>query len=320
MSKQAVVVANALHKTPWQRFAINFKRNWQLHLMVVLPLAYLLIFNFGPMFGLQIAFRDFNPRKGIWESEWVGLEHYARFFSNRLWQRYLVNTVTVSLYSIAVGFPIPIIFALVLHINERKGLKALAQNISYVPHFISTVILVGIINQVFSPHVGLFGTVCNLLNIQTSVDLRKDADAFYHMYVWSGVWQQMGWNAIMYVAALSAVSQELHEAAKLDGASRWKRVLHVDLPSILPTICMLFILRFGSIMSVGHEKVYLMQYDSNLERSEVISTYVYKTGIGGADYSFGTAVGLLNSVINTCMICLVNWITDKLSEGENSLF
>ena len=159
-----------------------------------------------------------------------------------------------------------------------------------------------------------------MFNIQTGVDLRKDADSFYHMYVWSGVWQQMGWNAIMYVAALSSVSQELHEAAKLDGASRWKRVIHVDIPAILPTICMLLILRFGSIMAVGYEKVYLMQYPDNIEKSEVISTYVYKFGLGSGDYSFGTAVSLLNSAINTGMICLVNWITDRLSDGENSLF
>ena len=320
MSKQAVVAANVLRKTPLQRFVINFKRSWQLHVMMILPLAYLLIFNFAPMFGLQIAFREFSNRKGIWESEWVGLQHYVKFFSNRLWQEYLRNTITVSLYSIAAGFPIPIIFALVLHVNERKGLKVLTQNIAYVPHFVSTVILVGIINQVFSPHIGLFGTFCRIFNIETGVDLRRDADAFYHMYVWSGVWQQMGWNAIMYVAALSSVSQELHEAAKLDGASRWKRVLHVDIPAILPTICMLLILRFGSIMAVGYEKVYLMQYPENIEKSEVISTYVYKYGLGDANYSFGTAVSLLNSAINTGMICLVNWITDKLSDGENSLF
>ena len=320
MSKQAVVSANTLRKTPWQRFVINFKKNWQLHLMMILPLAYLLIFHYGPMFGLQIAFRDYSNRKGIWGSEWVGLKFYQKFFSNRLWQEYLINTVTVSLYSIAVGFPIPIIFALILHINERKGLKVLTQNVAYVPHFISTVILVGMINQIFSPYSGLFAAVCRLFDINTGVDLRKDADAFYHMYVWSGVWQGMGWNAIMYVAALSSVSQELHEAAKLDGASRWKRVIHVDIPAILPTICMMLILRFGSVMAVGYEKVYLMQCDQNLEKSEVISTYVYKRGIQEGDMSFGTAVGLLNSVINTCMICLVNWITDKLSDGENSLF
>ena len=320
MSKQAVVAANVLHKTSWQRFVTNFKKCWQLHLMMILPLAYLLIFNFAPMFGLQIAFRDFSNRKGIWASEWVGLENYVKFFSNRLWQEYLRNTIIVSLYSIAAGFPIPIIFALVLHVNERKGLKVLTQNIAYVPHFISVVILVGIINQVFSPYIGLFGAFCKAFDIQTGVDLRTDADAFYHMYVWSGVWQEMGWSAIMYVAALSSVSQELHEAAKLDGASRWKRVLHVDIPAILPTICMLLILRFGSVMAVGYEKVFLMQSADNIERSEVISTYVYKRGLQDADYSFGTAVSLLNSAINTGMICLVNWITDKLSDGENSLF
>lgn len=320
MSKQVVVSANTLRKTPWQRFCLNFKKNWQLHLMMLLPLVYVLIFEFGPMYGLQVAFRDYRPRKGIWGSEWVGLEQFQKFFSNRQWKDYLRNTVTISLYSIAAGFPIPIIFALVLHINEKKGLKKIAQNISFLPHFISVIILVGILNQLFSPYAGLYGTICTRLGIKNKVDIRNSADAFYHLYVWSGVWQGMGWNAIMYVASLSAVSPELHEAAKIDGASRWKRVLHVDIPAILPTICMMLILRFGSVISVGYEKVYLMQSTENMAKSEVISTYVYKYGVANAQYSFGTAVGLLNSAINTCMIILVNWITDKLSDGENSLF
>lgn len=320
MSKKAAISANTLKKTPWERFCLNFSRSWQLHLMIILPLAYLLVFHFGPLYGLQIAFRNYRPRKGIWGSEWVNLDNFIKFFDNHKWKYYLRNTLTVSLYTIAASFPVPIILALMLHVNENKVLKKLTQNVSYLPHFISTVIMVGILYQVLSPISGLYGTACRLLGIDAINDLRQDPDAFYHMYVWSGVWQSMGWSAIMYVAALSAVPLELHEAAKIDGASRFKRVLHVDLPTILPTICMMLILRFGSVMSVGYEKVYLMQNGANLERSEVISTYVYRNGIGSAQYSFGTAVGLMNSAINTVLILFVNWITDKLSDGENSLF
>ena len=254
MQKQAFMSANTLQKTPWQRFVLNFRKNWQLHLMMLLPLAYILLFNYGPMYGIQIAFREYRPRKGIWGSEWVGLYQFERFFSNRKWFFYLRNTLTISLYQIAAGFPIPIILALILHISEKKVLKKVVQNVSYIPHFISVVILVGILNQVFSPYSGIYGAICRVLGILQPEDIRNSQDSFYHLYVWSGVWQQMGWQAIMYVAALSGVSQELHEAAKIDGASRWKRVLHVDLPAIMPTVCMMLILRFGSIVSVGHER------------------------------------------------------------------
>ena len=320
MQKQTFMSANTLRKTPIQRFWLNFKKNWQLHLMILLPLAYVLLFYYGPMYGLQIAFREYRPRKGIWGSEWVGLYQFERFFSNRKWFFYLKNTMTISLYQIVAGFPVPIILALILHISEKKVLKKVVQNVSYLPHFISVVILVGILNQVFSPYSGIYGAICRVLGVLQPVDIRNSQDSFYHLYVWSGVWQQMGWSAILYVAALSGVSQELHEAAKIDGASRWKRVLNVDLPAIMPTVCMMLILRFGSIISVGHEKAYLMQNGANIEVSEIVSTYVYKKGIGDANYSFGTAVGLMNTVVNTTMVLLVNWVTDKLSDGENSLF
>lgn len=309
-----------LHKSPWQRFLINFKKNWQLHLMVLLPLAYLLTFNYGPMYGVQIAFKEYRPRAGIWGSDWVGLKQYETFFSNYKWTVYVKNTLTISLYSIAAGFPVPIILALILHVNENDRLKKLTQNVSYLPHFISVVVMVGILNQLLSPVSGLYGVVMHALGFDVVPDLQGDPDAFYHLMVWSGVWQNMGWSTIMYVAALSAVSPDLHEAAKLDGASRWKRVLHVDLPSIMPTICMMLILRFGSIMEVGYEKTYLMQTPTNLEKSEVISTYVFKNGIADANYSYGTAVDLMNSVITIILVNLVNWITNKLSDGENGLF
>jgi len=310
---------NDLNKSSIRLFGIQFKRSWQLYLMILLPLAYLVIFNYVPLYGLQIAFRNYRPRAGIWGSEWVGLEQFKHFFSNYKWSQYVKNTLTISLYSILVGFPIPIFLALCLHVNHHERLKKLTQNLSYLPHFISVVVMVGILNQVLSPISGVYSSLMGLLGLPVR-DLRSDPGAFYHLVVWSGVWQNMGWSTIMYVAALTAVPQDLHEAAMLDGASRWKRVLHVDLPTIMPTICMMLILRFGSIMEVGFDKVYLMQYATNLEKSEVISTYVFKNGVASGQYSYGTAVGLMNSAITLALVMLVNWITNRLSDNENGLF
>lgn len=321
MAKRATTVTSELvPRSGRQRFWINFKRNWQLHLMMVLPLIYLLLFNYLPMFGLQIAFKNYRARDGIWGSSWVGLTHFQKFFSNYKWKMIVGNTLKISLYSIAAGFPIPIFLAVVLHICEIPPLKKLTQNVSYIPHFISTVVMVGVINQVFNPFTGMWGSLQNLLGLSMQSDIRSNPKAFIHLYVWSGVWQSMGWSTIMYVAALSGVSTELHEAARIDGASRLRRVFAVDLPAITPTICIMLILRFGSVMSVGYEKVFLMQNSLNLSESEVISTYVYKTGLGNNEFSFGTAISLMNSVINTSMIILVNWITNRLSDNEVGLF
>ena len=232
----------------------------------------------------------------------------------------MTNTVSISFYQICAGFPIPIILALVIHINQKKFLKKLTQNVAYIPHFISVIVMVGMLNQIFHPQFGVLAAIYHELGIYTVPDIRYMDTTFRHLYVWSGVWQNMGWSTIIYVAALTGVSHELHEAAKIDGASRWKRVLSVDLPAIMPTISIMLIMRFGSIMSVGYEKVYLMQKSTNIEVSEVISTYVYKVGIAGGRQSFGTAIGLLNSAINSAMVILVNKIASWLTDGEAGLF
>lgn len=298
---------------------IVFKKDWQLDLMILFPLIYVLLFSYAPMFGLQIAFKDYSPRAGILGSEWIGLENFRTFFSNYKWPQYVWNTIKISFYSIFVGFPIPIFLALIIHMNEHPRLKKVVQNVSYIPHFISTVVMVGILNQLLNPFGGLWGTICSHFG-WVAEDVRSLPGSFIHLYVWSGVWQNMGWSTIIYLSALSSVSEELHEAARLDGAGRWQRVLHVDIPAIMPTITVMLIMRFGSVMSVGYEKVYLMQNSLNLEQSEVISTYVYKYGIAKNNMSYGTAVGLMNSVINTAMLILVNWITNKMSDGEQGLF
>lgn len=288
--------------------------------MLLLPVVYLILFHYAPMFGLQVAFKDYRAKDGISGSEWVGLQHFQDFFSNYKWKSLLTNTLSISLYSIFLGFPIPIILALMIHVSEKPLLKKFTQNISYVPYFISTVVMVGIINQILNPFTGLYGTIGNLLGITNITDIRTNPDTFLHLYVWSDIWQYMGWDSIIYVAALSSVPMELHEAAEIDGASRWRRVLAVDLPAIAPTICIMLIMRFGAVMAVGHEKVYLLQNELNISNSEIIATYVYKYGIGNNNFSYGTAIGLMNSAINTVMVIVVNWITKKISGGEQGLF
>lgn len=321
MANQSLATAGTLRKkTPWQRFITNFKKSWQLHLMLLLPLAYIIIFSYGPMYGLQIAFRDYRTRAGLTGSEWVGLYQYTTFFSNYKWSSYVWNTFKIASYSILAGFPVPIILALFIHSNNNIVLRKLTQNVSYIPHFISTVVMVGILNKVLDPFIGVWGTLCRELGVMEIIDLRSNPKAFIHLYVWSGVWQNMGWGAILYVSALSAVSPELHEAARIDGASRFRRLLSVDLPAILPTICIMLIMRMGGILNVGYEKVYLMQNNLNITNSEVISTYVYKNGLANNNLSYGSAVGMMNSVVGTSMVVLVNWITNKLSDGEAGLF
>ena len=298
-----------------------FKKNWQLHLFMLLPLVYLLIFDYGPMVGLQIAFRDYRPRLGFWGSEWVGLKHFRAFLTSYNFKTLLTNTLSISLYSIFVGFPIPIILALLLHVTKHEQLRKLTQNTSYMPHFISIVVMVGILDQILNPVNGLFGTLYRMLgNTGYPPDLRASAGAFRHLYVWSGIWQNMGWDTIIYIAALSSVSHDQHEAAIIDGASRWQRIWHVDIPAILPTIAIMLILRCGSVMSVGYEKTYLMQNDLNLRTSEVISTYVYKVGLGKNQLSYASAIGLFNSVVNCFMLLLVNFTARKASNGEQGLF
>ena len=316
----AVLPAQPKRQTKSQKFWIRFKRNWMLHLMMALPMFYYILFEALPLYGLQIAFRDYSAADGIFDSAWIGLKHYIDFFSDWEWKGIVVNTVSISFYTICAGFPVPIILALVIHINQKKFLKKLTQNVAYIPHFISVVVMVGILNQIFHPNFGILAAIYHKMSIYNVPDIRFREDTFRHLYVWSGVWQNMGWSTIIYVAALTGVSHELHEAAKIDGASRWRRVLSVDLPAILPTISIMLIMRFGSIMSVGYEKVFLMQKGTNIDVSEVISTYVYKQGIANGRQSFGTAIGLLNSVINTSMVVLVNKLASWLTDGEAGLF
>lgn len=280
--------------------------------MLTPALLYFAIFRYGPMYGLQLAFRDFMPNLGISGSEWIGLGNFRRFFNSYHFEVLLKNTLTLSLYQLLVGFPLPILLALSLHALENKKVAKCIQTIVYAPYFISTVVLVGMINIFFSMNGGLVNSLLALLGKEQILFLGK-ASYFPSLYVWSGVWQSTGWSAIIYLAALSSVNPELHEAAKIDGAGRFQRILHIDIPHIVPTIITLLILNAGKIMSVGFEKAYLMQNSLNLEKSEIISTYVYKVGLLEGQYGFSTAVDIFNAVINCVLLVLVNWLSKKVS-------
>ena len=289
---------------------------WQLYVFLILPLAYIIIFKYIPMYGIQIAFRDYTHRGGISGSEWVGLEQFVKFFNSAKAQVIITNTLRLSVYSIIVEFPFPILFALLLNTIEKTGYKKTVQTITYMPHFISTVVLVGMIMQLFNGTLGIFTKFLKFLT-GSKIDVLASGSGFVHLYTWSGVWQGFGWGSIMYLAALTSTSVDQHEAAQIDGATRWQRVLHVDLPAIIPTITIMLILRMGSVMSIGFEKSYLMQNDLNIAASEVISTYEYKIGLanaGSTDYSRSAAIGLFNSVINMALLFVVNRISDKVSQ------
>ena len=293
------------------------KRDWQLYLFLLLPLLYIIIFSYIPMGGIVIAFKDYRVRKGIWGSDWIGLENFIRFFSSYQCKRVVKNTIILSLYSILAGFPIPIVFALMMNSLRNEKFKKITQTIVNMPHFISTTVMVGILFQVFNPRTGLYGVLSEMLTGNYPTDILGSPSVFRHLYVWSGIWQGFGWSSIIYIAALSSVDPELHEAAEIDGASRFKRIIHIDFPCILPTVITMLILRMGSVMSIGFEKVYLMQNGLNMETSDIISTMVYNVSLsaeGISDFSYGTAIDLFNSVVNLIMITLVNHISKKVSE------
>ena len=302
------------------KFRKEYLNNWQLYLMLLLPVIWLLVFCYAPMTGIQIAFKDFKIRQGIWGSPWVGFDNFERFFTSYQFFRVLKNTLVISLYSLIASFPLPIVLALSLNVVRKAAYKKFVQMVTYIPHFISVIVIVGMILQMFNSRIGLYGTVYTALTGQPAPDILSKASAFPHLYVWSGVWQEVGWGSIIYLSALSAVGPALHEAAIVDGASRFKRVLVLDLPTVLPTATIMLIMNAGRIMTIGFEKVYLMQNDLNLTTSEIISTYVYKVSLGptGGDFSLGAAIGLFNSVINLILILLVNAVTKRM--GGTSLW
>ena len=291
----------------------KFWKYKEYYLLLLPALLYVIIFCYGPLYGLQIAFKNYMGSKGILGSSWVGFRHFKDFFGSFNFWTLIKNTLAISLYTLVVSFPIPILTALILNELKSSKLKRFSQTVLYAPHFISTVVLVGMITVMFSKSTGVVNYVRELLGLKRYYFLGEPG-AFRHLYVWSGVWQNTGWNAIIYIAALSAVDTNLHEAAALDGATRLQRIRYVNLPCIMPTIIITLVMAVGNIAAVGYEKVYLLQNELNLSVSEVISTYVYKRGIISAIYSFSAAVGLFNNIINVIMLLLANTISGKVSD------
>ncbi len=297
--------------TKGKRIARAIYRNKAYYLMLLPALVYVAIFAYAPMYGLQIAFKDFKGSLGIAGSKWVGFKHFESFFNGYYFWRLMRNTFLISIYSLLFGFPVPIILALML--NEIKGgAKNVVQTVLYAPHFISTVVLIGIMKTFFSPSIGVVNNMIAKFGGER-IYFESLLGFFRSAYVGSGIWQNMGWDAVIYLAALSAVDVQLHEAAIIDGASRLQRVWYINVPTILPTVMIMLIMSVGNLASVGYEKVYLMQNDLNLEVSEVISTYVYKRGLLKAQYSFSTAVGIFNNLINVALLLIANFISGKLS-------
>jgi putative aldouronate transport system permease protein len=287
--------------------------NYDLYLMVIPGVIYYLLFKYWPMYGVQIAFRNYSPGLGIAGSPWVGLKYFEKFVTSFQFGRLMTNTFIISVYSLLVGFPIPILLALALNACENIRFKKTVQMVSYAPHFISVVVLVSMLNVFFGQSFGLVNNLLAALGKERILFLGKP-QYFRHMYVWSGVWQHMGWNAIIYISALSGVSPELHEAATVEGATKLQRIRHIDIPHILPTAIILLIMNCGNLLSVGFDKVFLMQNDQNIRHAQVISTYVYEMGLLKNQTSYSTAIGLFNSVISLILLTTVNQISRKISD------
>ncbi len=294
-----------------------FLRYWQLYLLLLLPMLYLLIFKYIPMFGVQIAFKNYNFIDGVWGSPWVGLKHFETFFSSPRFLTIVGNTAAISLLSIAFGFPTPIILAIFLN-EVRNGIfKSSVQMVTAIPHFISTVVMAGLILVFLEPR-GLVARYMYIFGFDEAVNVMGLANLFKYVYALSDMWQHMGYNSIIYLAALSSINPELYEAAKVDGANLVRKIIHVDLPGIMPVIIILFVLNTGSILDVSFEKVFLLQNSLNLPGSEVLQTFVYKVGLVNANFSYSTAVGVFNSVVSFAVLVVVNFIVRRYS--ENSLW
>lgn len=299
----------------WRRIA----RNWGLYLLLLPALTLLICFTYKPMYGVLIAFKEYKPVKGILGSAWADpwYKYFKKFFDSFQFKSTIRNTLVITLYSMLVMFPLPIVLALGVNQLKNRTYRKIFQTVTYMPHFISTVVMVGLLTLLLSPGSGLLGAICGMLGIEAPNFLGQPS-AFKHLYVWSDVWQHVGWDSIIYIAALSSVDPSLYEAATVDGATNLQKIKYVDIPMLVPTAVIMLIMRFGSLMSLGFEKVYLMQNDLNLTASEVISTYVYKIGIINVQYSYSAAINLFSTVINFILLVLVNQISKKVS--DNSLW
>lgn len=291
----------------------QLKKSIPLYILLAPSFILLILFAYYPMYGLIIAFKNYVPTLGFWGSPWVGFAHFRQFFNSYQFELTLRNTLSISLYSILVGFPLPIGMALLSNQIRHEGFKKTFQVTTYLPHFISTMVMAGMILLFLSPSTGLIANFLGLFNIQMP-NLLSNPRYFNHVYVWSDVWQHVGWDSIIYLAALSSIDPAYYEAAEIDGASRLQKILHIDVPLLIPTTMILLILRAGSVLNIGFEKVLLLQNPLNLAASEIISTYVYKVGMQSFQYSLSTAIGLFNTVVNLIILLTVNWISKRATK------
>jgi putative aldouronate transport system permease protein len=289
------------------------KKNWDLYLMLLPVALFFIIFHYWPMYGVQIAFKDFIASEGIWGSPWVGFEHFQRFFKTYNFGRLFKNTIGISLYSLMVGFPAPIFLALMINEVRNTIFKKIVQTVTYIPHFLSLIVLTGMMLSFLSPQNGFINMLIQALGGET-VNFILKPGWFKTLYVFSGIWQNAGWSSIIYVAALAGIDTELYHAAMVDGASKFQRLQHITVPGILPTAVIMLILECGRLMNVGFEKIYLMQNNLNMPASDVFATYIYRIGILGTQFSFTTAIGLFNSIINFVLVLTVNKISKKITE------
>lgn len=287
----------------------RIKENWQLYALLLIPIIITIIYKYAPMYGIQIAFRDFKASKGYLGSEWVGLEWFERFFTSPNCWRMIKNTFLLSLYSLLWSFPIPIILSLAINQLRFKRFKRTIQTILYAPHFISIMVVCGMIRIFLSPSGGLINLI-----LGTQIDFLTSSEAFRTIYVASGIWQEAGWGTIIYLATLASVDPSLYEAAKVDGASMFQRIVHIDIPALIPMAVLQLIMSAGSLMSIGFEKAWLLQTELNMATSDIIPVYVYQQGIENANYSYSTAVGLLNTVVNIILLIIVNRIASKTAD------
>jgi putative aldouronate transport system permease protein len=294
-------------------FVTKLKKSWQLYLFALPAFIIILIFSYGPMYGVIIAFKDYMPAFGILGSPWVGFKHFQRFFESYYFWDLMKNTLGISVYSLVVGFPLPIILALVLNELKDGPFKKFTQTVTYAPNFISVVVICGMVISFLTPSTGIINHLLDFLGFER-ISFMSDPRWFKTVYVLSGVWQGTGWGSVIYLAALSGVDIQLHEAATVDGATRLQRIWYINLPTIVPTMVILLIMNLGSVMSLGYEKILLLQNALNMDSSNVIATFVYKQGLLEAQYSFAAAVGLFNSAINAVLLILVNSISRKVSQ------
>lgn len=294
-------------------YAVYFKNNWQLYVLILPAIIYFIVFNYMPLYGIQIAFKDFKAVFGISGSKWVGLKHFENFFHAYYFKRLLANTLLLNVYNLLWSFPVPIILAILL--NQIKGpkIKRFIQTSIYVPYFISTVVLAGMLYIFLSPTSGIFNILRQALGMK-AVDFMSDAKAFRTIYIVSGIWQSAGWGTILYIASLSGVDPSLYEAAEIDGASIWQKIRYIDMPSIVPVIVMVFILDCGKLLSSNTDKALVMQTAGNIPTSDIIGVYVYNVGLGSGQFSYTTAIGLFINIINFIIIITANQISKKISD------